>query len=144
MDINELLNKKGQFVSFKTERNLKVKKNQTPIVKVSEFIARIGVDYDNMQSVKTKRENGELPEENQGLAWGEWVKFPYLIAHKDQFYLRCSTTKNSHQKGKVKYYRNGVEISKEEAKAASLASEFYDKEDQDVFNIKVSSIIEAK
>ncbi len=144
MDITELLNKKGQFVSFTTERQLKVKKNQPPITKISSFIARIGVDYDHMQSVKLKRENGELPEENQGLSWGSWVKFPYLIAHKNEFYLRCSTTKNSNQKGKVKYIRNGVEISREEAKAASLASEFYDKDDQDVFNIKVSSIVEAK
>lgn len=144
MDITELLSKKGQFVSFTTERQLKVKKNQTPITKISNFIARIGVDYDKMQSVKDKRESGDLPEENQGLSWGEWVKFPYLITHKNEFYLRCSTTKNSNQKGKVKYLRDGVEISKEEAKAASLASEFYDKGDQDVFNIKVSSIVEVK
>jgi hypothetical protein len=142
--ITELLNKKGQFVSLGTKRPLKVKKGQTPIEKVSQFVARIGVEYDNMQSVKDKRESGELPEENAGLPWGEWVKYPYLISHKNEFYIRCSTTKNGSQKAKTHYYREGLEISIDDAKSAALASEFREKDNLDVFTIKVSSIIEIK
>jgi hypothetical protein len=141
--ITELLNKKGQFVHFVTKRPLKVKKGQSPIEKISEFVARIGVNYDNIHNVIEKRETGELPEVNQGLPWGEWVKFPYIISHNDNLYIRCSRSNNSHQKSKVKYIRNGIEISADEAKAAALASEFKDN-DNDVFNIKVSSIVEIK
>jgi hypothetical protein len=142
--ITELLNKKGQFVSFKTQKNLKVRKGQTPILKISEFVARIGVEYDNIKRVQEKRESGELPEENQGLPWGQWVKYPYLISHKDEFYIRCSKTNNGKQPPKVKYIRDGVEITRYDAMQAALASEFSDKADIDVFNIKVSSILEIK
>lgn len=143
VSIESLLSKKGQFVSFKTERAMKTKKGQAPITKVSQFVARVGVIYDNMKAVKGKRADGTLPEENQGLPWGTWLQFPYLITHKDALYLRCSDTKNSGQKGKVHYYRDGVEISIDDAKKSCLASEFYEKDD-DVFNIKVDSIVEAK
>ena len=37
--------------------------------------------------------------------------------------------------------RNGVEISKDEAKADALASEFYEK-DSEVFTVKIESILE--
>ena len=141
--IESLLAKKGQFVSFKTERSMKVRKGQTPIVKISEFVARVGVTYDNMKSVKEKRSDGTLPEDNQGLPWGTWVNFPYLIEHKNALYLRCSATQNKEQHGKVQFYRDGVEISRDEAKSACLASEFASKSDGDVFNIKVDSIIDA-
>lgn len=144
VSIESLLAKKGQFVSFKTERTMKTKKGQAPITKVSEFVARVGVIYDNMKSVQEKRDDGTLPEKNQGLPWGTWLDFPYLIQHKDALYLRCSVTKNKEQHGKVHYFRNGEEISMDEAKTACLASEFYPKDDGDVFNIKVDSIIEAK
>lgn len=144
VSLDSLLSKKGQFVSFKTERTMKTKKGQEPITKISEFVARVGVAYDNMKSVQTKREDGTLPEENQGLPWGKWVNFPYVIEHKDALYLRCSATKNKDQSGKVHYFRNGVEISRDEAKSACLASEFTTKDDADIFNIKVDSIIEAR
>lgn len=143
ISIDSLLNKKGQYVTFKTERPMKVRKGQESITKVSEFVARIGVVYDNMKSVIQKREDGSLPEENQGLPWGKWVKFPYLIEHKDTMYIRCSATKNSMQSGKVVYYRNGEEINVDEVKKSCLASEFSKSEPSDIFNVKVDSILEV-
>ena len=143
VSIESLLAKKGQYVTFKTERTMKVRKGQSPITKISEFVARVGVTYDNMKAVKQKRSDGTLPEENQGLPWGKWVTFPYVIEHKDALYLRCSATQNKEQTGKVHYFRNGEEISRDEAQSACLASEFAPKSDGDVFNIKVDSIIDA-
>ena len=145
MNIDDILNKKGQFVSFITEKQMKVKKGQEPIIKHSEFVGRIGVEYDNMNSVKEKRDSGELPEENQGLPWGKWVNYPYTIEHNGNLYIRVSTTKNKSQKGKIKFYRNGIEISVEEAKQACLASEFpKNKSDLDIFNLNVDNIIKIK
>lgn len=141
--VTYLLTKKGQFVSFNTVRDMKVRKGVDPIRKESEFVARIGVAYDNIKNVQEKREDGRLPEENQGLPWGTWAHFPYVIEHKSEYYVRCSVAKGT--VGKAHFFQNGVEISREEAKAACLASEFKEKTgDEDIFNIKASSIISAK
>jgi hypothetical protein len=144
-NVNYLLAKKGQIVSFHTVRDMKVRKGQDPIQKESWFLARVGVAYDNIQNVKDKREDGRLPEENAGLPWGQWLEFPYVIGHKGEEYVRCSTLKNSKVKGRVVYTRHGVEISRDEAVRACLASEFKERnDDSDVFNIKASSILEVK
>lgn len=140
IDWRQLLSRKGQICTFTTTRDLKVRKGQDPIKKTSTFQARVGVNYDNIQAVKEKRANGELPAENQGLPWGTWAAFPYVIEHKDEFYFRCTTIRNNFIP-KTEYTRNGQVISKEEAQAAALASEFREGEPSDVFNIKVSSIL---
>ncbi len=139
----QLLDRKGQICTFTTTRELKVRKGQDPIKKTSTFQARVGVNYDNIQAVKEKRANGELPAENQGLPWGTWAAFPYVIEHKGEYYFRCTSIRNNFIP-KTEFTRNGQVISKEEAQAAALASEFREGEPSEVFNIKVSSILEVK
>lgn len=141
--LDTLLSRKGQIVTVETERSMKVRKNQEPILKQSEFQCRVGVNYDNIASVKEGRANGEKPAENAGLPWGEWVVFPYVIAHKGEYYVRCTVVRNNFRKA-AKFIRGGVEISKEEAQIACLASEFSEGGDNEVFNIKVSSIRSVK
>jgi hypothetical protein len=141
--LDTLLSRKGQIVTVETERSMKVRKNQEPILKQSEFQCRVGVNYDNIASVKEGRANGEKPAENAGLPWGEWVVFPYVIAHKGEYYVRCTVVRNNFRKA-AKFIRGGVEISKEEAQVACLASEFSEGGDNEVFNIKVSSIRSVK
>jgi hypothetical protein len=133
---------KGQFASLRTVRPIKVRKGKAEILKDSTFTCRVGVNYDNIAAVKEGREDGTLPSENAGLPWGEWLVFPYVIAHKGCHYFRCTTVHNEHAIPKVRFLRNGVEISKDEAKADALASEFYDKDDTEVFTVKVESITE--
>ncbi len=141
--VQSILALKGQFVRFKTSRPLKVRKGQDAIVKVSEFTARVGVDYDNIKAVVEKREANILPAENQGLPWGEWLIFPHLIAHKGCHYLRCTAVNgNASCVPTVQFLRNGQPITREEAQAAALASEFRE-DDRDVFTIKVESILEV-
>lgn len=140
---NLLMSRKGQIVTLVTERPLKVRKNQEAITKRSEFQCRVGVTYDNIQAVKDKRATGELPAVNAGLPWGEWVDFPYVIAHKGEYYLRCTMLRNAFRKAPT-YTRNGVEITAAEAQLAALASEFGQGDNNDVFNIKVSSIREVR
>lgn len=142
--LDTLMSKKGQIVTMCTVRPAKVRKGRDPIEKHSQFQCRVGVNYDNIAAVKEKRESGELPKENAGLPWGQWHVFPYVIEHKGEYYFRCTTLNGGHR-WPAKYYRNGVEISAEEAKADCLASEFSEKKSiSDVFTIKVSSIVEVK
>lgn len=141
--LDTLLSRKGQIVTMLTERDCKVRKGRDPIRKRSEFQCRVGVNYDNIATVIQGRANGEKPAENQGLPWGEWALFPYIITHKGEYYFRCTTLNNAFRKAPI-YTRNGQVISKEEAQLDCLASEFSDSDQGEVFNIKVSSLIEVK
>lgn len=140
--VADLLAIRGQIVTLKTVRTMKVRKGQPEVLKESTFQTRLGVNYDNIASVQEKREEGKLPEENAGLQWGEWLIFPHIIAHKGNHYYRC-TRVNSGFIPKVCYYQNGKEISKDEAKAVCLANEFREGQDNEVFTIKVESIVEV-
>jgi hypothetical protein len=141
--VHRLMALKGQFASLRTVRPLKVRKGRTEILKDSIFVCRIGVNYDNIGAVKEGRADGTLPAENAGLPWGEWLVFPYVIGHKGNHYFRCTSVNgNDSCIPKVRFLRNGVEISKEEAQVDALASEFSEKEDREVFTVKVESIIE--
>lgn len=142
MNIDTILSKKGTIVTVTAEKTMKVKKGNAPIQKISTFQARLGVTYDNMKSVQEKREDGRLPEENQGLPWGRWKTFPYVIEHKGKEYIRFSKV-NSSVPHKTVYLRDGQEISLDEVKRVALASEF-NKSDLDCFNIPADNIIELK
>lgn len=148
-NVQRLLNvPRGRIVRINTLRPMKMRQRATDsgkpvdvqLFKSSTFSVRIGVDYENIASVKEKTEAGER-EANGSLPWGEWVAFPYLIGHKGSLYLRC--TKMPGNASSVIYAQIGeqmVECSREEAQALCLASEFADKEDSPVFNIKVETI----
>lgn len=140
--VASLLTLKGQICTLQTVRNMKVRKGQPEVLKQSSFQCRIGVSYDNIASVIEKRENGQLPAENAGLPWGEWIQFPHLISHNGNHYLRC-TKISSNFIPKTCFYQNGKEISKDEAKIVCLASEFREDQDNEVFTIKVESIVEV-
>jgi hypothetical protein len=141
--LDTLLSRKEQIVTVSTERSMKVRKGQDAILKRSEFQCLVGVVYDTIPEVVAKRESGELPAENQGLPWGEWAEFPYVIHHKGEYYVRCTVAHTAFQR-KAEFIRNGAVISREEAKEACLASEFREGDDSVIFNIKVSSIRDLK
>ena len=141
--LDTLTSRKGQIVTIQTRRAMKVRKGQDPIQKSSEFQCRVGVNYDNIKAVQEKRAEGTLPKENAGLPWGEWVDFPYFIAHKGEYYVRCTVLRNAHRRAPV-FTRNGSEITKEAAQVACLASEFREGDDNDVFTIKLSAITGVK
>lgn len=142
--LDTLMSRKGQIVTVQTVRPLKVRKGMPEILKHSEFQCRVGVTYDNIGAVQEKRESGELPAENQGLPWGEWETFPYVIAHKGERYVRCTMLRNNFFRAPV-FTVNGETISREDAERMALASEFRKDEDgPDVFNIKLSSVINVK
>jgi hypothetical protein len=141
-----LLSRKGQIATIHSKRTMKVRKKFEElgiIEKESTFQVRVGVNYDNIQVVKDKRQTGELPEENAGLPWGTWAEFPYVIEHKNEYYVRCTLLRNNFVPTTL-YWRNGMQITAEEAQEACLASEFKEDRTNDVFNIKVASILDVK
>jgi len=140
--IQKLLTKKGQIATMTTERPMKVRKGQPSIIKTSTFQARIGVDYNNIKAVKEKRESGVLAAVPQELPYGKWLVFPYIIETETDYQVRCSKF-SSNFKPRTVYKRAGVEISKDEAAVACLASEFKENTSE-VFNIKISSILDVK
>lgn len=134
--------KKGTFTAMTWERPVKMKKAYATenVVKRSQGVVRLGIEYDNMQAVQDKRNNGELPTENQGLKWGVWEEYPYIISHKDRKYLRCATSQNN--KIKTAYFKDGKEISFDSIADMVLASEKKDTGDNDVFTIDIENIVQ--
>jgi hypothetical protein len=143
-EILQLLNKKrGTIATLTTLRPMKVRKNKEPIMKLSTFQCRVGVEYDNIKAVQDKRASGELPAVNAGLPWGEWFDYPHIIEHKGEYYYRCTRVRNDFVP-QVEYTRNGIQITKAEAELDCLASEFRGDTDNEVFTIKVQSLQQVK
>jgi hypothetical protein len=134
--------KKGTFIKVIWHRQCKTKKayNDEKIIKHCAVTARIGVTYDNIGNVQIKRENGELPAENQGLPWGTWVMFPYIIEHKGNYYLRLSLANdNPIHTRYTDTNNNGVTFAEVENKL--LASEKPKKDNRpDVLTINIENI----
>jgi hypothetical protein len=139
-----LLSRKGHIVTVNARRKMKVRAKIAQVVeKESIFQAQVGVNYDNKKSVIEKRESGELPAENAGLPWGEWLQLPYVITHKGKLYFRFSTVKNSFIPS-VRYFIDGKEAEKSEVVPLCLGSEFTEKEDRDCFTFHLGDILSAK
>ena len=139
-----LMSRKGQIVTVTTTRPVKMRKGQPEVTKTSQFQCRVGVNYDNIASVKEGRANGELPAENAGLPWGEWLEFPYTIGHKGETYVRCTMLNNGFRRAPVFALADGTEVDKDTVRQGALASEFREGDDNAVFNIKVGSLVEVK
>ena len=86
--LSNVLAKKGQFGRATYQKRLKTRKGSAHVIeKRTSMTIRAGIDYDNLSAVKEKRANGDLPEVNNGLPWGSWVCFPYIISHNDKHYI---------------------------------------------------------
>ena len=124
MNYNDILKKVatfkgGTFGEVEFSRECKTLKNVTEkITKDTKMQVRFGVTYDNMGRVQEKRENGELPKENQGLAPNEvWEIYPYIIKNEvnGQRYLRIyPRIEDGKVSAKTTYRLNGQEIKKSE------------------------------
>lgn len=115
---------KGANIIIEWERNGKTRKGVVEqITKKVRMVGRIGIEYDNIGAVQEKRENGELPAENQGLKWGEFEIYPYLIAHKGNKYVRLYKGTSDKVQPKVVWFKNGQEVEIGEIAPLLLKSE---------------------
>ena len=140
--VHRLMSLKGQFCSITTRRSIKVKKGVAECIKESRFTVRIGISYDAQKAVIEKRENGELPAENAGLIGRIWVVENYILqsVKSGKYLVRCTPVHSDSVKRSVSFYRNGKEITHEEAEIGAYASEFSERVPTDAFDITVDNI----
>lgn len=107
-------NRKGQFVKLNWRRSVRTAATfkHHSIQKETTVVCRTGIEYDNMKSTQEKRATGELPPVNQGLQWGTWKEYPFVIEHNGQDYARIYAAVNS--KPERRYYKDGEEINRKE------------------------------
>lgn len=135
--------KKGAFHLIVGRRPMKLKKGvEGNFEKETHFNCRLGVIYDNLASTKEGRENGSLPAENAGLKGFDWSIAPYtLTATKSgKKYLRCYPTHNDNLKTVMKFFKNGVEVTKEEVEPFVLSGECDDSQISAVKNYPIEYI----
>lgn len=119
-----LMQARGGFVGMSWERPCKTRAafKHLNLVKRVSCVGRVGLNHENRQAVQDARASGELPSENQGLPWGEWLLAPYFITHRGALYVRLYPVEGSTPK--AVFLHDGNEVSKESLRAYLLASEF--------------------
>lgn len=131
---------KGANIVLEWTRDAKTRKGTAgKVEKHVRMVGRIGVEYDNLNDVQEKRESGELPPVNQGLPWGEWEEYPFLIAHKGKHYLRMYKGTSVVHVPKVEWRLNGQPVPREMVEPFLLASETAEKEG-DCFTCSVENL----
>jgi len=156
---------KGANVILEWVRPCKVKKSVTDnITKSVRMVGRTQIDYDNQKAVQEKRENGDLPAENQGLSWGFFPDYDnepwhiclnqgvkktledgtpnpeyYKVTDSTTHYVRLYNGTSKNVKAESHFFRNGQEVTMEDIKTEVLASE-KDKPHGDCFNCKVENM----
>lgn len=138
--IDAFLACKGQFasVTFKSNPKPAAEFKGTNLEKVVTNTFRAGVNFANLASVKEGIANNERGEV-QPLAWGEWVNFPFVIAHKGERFLRLTS---AGKKAFVVFKVNGVVVSKEEFESFLVPSaRSENKTPTEVISIKESNLI---
>ena len=112
--IENILKSKGQFVGvrFQSEGKPSASFKNFKLRKETHAVVRAGIDYENIAKVKADRASGEKDATPNGLPWGNWFKFPYIIENKGAFYIRLYPSTNNIPK--VKYFVNDKEVTKQE------------------------------
>lgn len=116
------------------------------IQKVVSAIVRLGVAYSHIQveSIQARKVvDGEGKPISEQLPWGEWdPDCRYLIAHKGNYYLRCTVSRSPNHHRSVKYLLDGVEVAKEEIMPLTRASEWTPRDKEEyVFNPKIENVL---
>lgn len=115
------------------------------IQRMVSAVVRLGVAYshiqlESIQNRNTVSENGQLVTEQ--LPWGTWdIDCPYLIEHKGNYYLRCTASRSPNHHRHVRYFLDGVEVTKEDLIPLTRPSEWTPKAEEVVFNPKIENII---
>ncbi len=152
MNANEIVNalkgKSGRHVPAVWEKKMKTLKGVTlPITKKTTAYVRAGIDYANLSTVKEGVESGERGDV-QGLPWGEWELFPFIIRHTPKGasvsfqYVRLYPAVFDNLKTTVQYFIDGHPAKLEQVKPLCLASEFRDEEKEiTCFTLRAENIL---
>lgn len=113
VNIEKFMECKGSFLAvvFTTEKKPAAAHKGVRLTKRVSMVARAGIDYANLATVREGIANGERGEV-QSLPWGEWFAAPYVIRHNGGFYFRLYPVAGSVPS--VVYMVNGVTVSRED------------------------------
>lgn len=129
-------------ISFKSEVPVNKDYKGHTVTKIVSAVTRLGVCYAhiNADTIKYRPVDSNAPDQ---LPWGEWdEECPYLIKHKDAYYLRCTISRAPNHHRHVKYFVDGVEVSKEVAKIYTRPSEWTPKDKEEyVYNPKLENVL---
>ena len=126
--------KKGRYIKFTKTKDL-----GNGIIKESDMVIRLGVNYANMEINKDR--------EIQPLKWGSWVDGleGLVLEHKGNYYLRITSTDPSHPESgadvvATRYSLNGRNISKDEVINLVDGKNLVSKASS-VYNVKFENIV---
>lgn len=118
---------KGANIILEWERPVKVKKSYdgAPITKKVRMVGRTGIDYENIQAVKDKRESGELPSEGTGSWFHHDEEVKGIVYHNktEAAYVQLFTGTSKKVKPSAEFLVNGEVVQKDEIAPFLLASE---------------------
>jgi len=127
--------KKGTFMKLSVRRPMKMKKGQPQLFKCWSAQVKAGLPYDHLGVVIQGRQDGSLPEENQGLRGDQhWHTFPYVIQKANGSFDYKFTRSGCAKAKSVILDANGNQVDKEVAKEMAYSSEF-SSSDTPVFQI---------
>lgn len=139
---------KGSYIRLgwkSTLGNAAAKKAGNVIIKQTETTGRIGIHYQNIASVKARKEQQE-PSEKTYKVWFKHVEgHPEIVEHlqdASKRYLQIFAVK-PFSYSKVKYFLNGVEISKQDLEATGLCtkSDLAPSSGSELFNIPLDNLL---
>ena len=112
MGIERFMQCAGSFIAvvFTTEKSPRAEFKGTRLAKRVRMVARAGIDFANLSTVRDGIASGERGEV-QPLPWGEWFAFPYVIRHKGNHYFRLYPVAGS--KPTVEYMVDGETVDRE-------------------------------
>lgn len=132
---------KGCNIVCEWKRACKTRKGVSSIVtKHVRMVGRMGIEYDNINDVQEKREEGTLPAVNAGLPWGQWSEYPWLIEHKGKYYLRLYKGTSATTTPEVTFFLEGLEVPKSSVAPLLLASELAE-HDGDCFCCEIGNLM---
>lgn len=142
--------KKGTFVRivYQTELPLTsaAKKSGHVIVKHTEKVVRLGVNYGNIAKVQTAESQRTEPKREYA-PWCHWEIKDVLAKHntKDDYYLSFATVDGKGHHTKNKYFIDGVAASLDDVKESNMILPSYFKSSSDapaVQKVNINNIIQ--
>lgn len=126
--------KKGRYINLTKAKDL-----GKGIVKESDMVIRLGVNYANMQ-VNKDRQTGPLP-------WGHWVEGleNLVVEHKDKYYLRITSVDPANPESgadviATRYLLGGQEITKDQV-IQTIGEGKLEGKASTVYNVKFENIL---
>jgi hypothetical protein len=140
INFESFLAARGNFVkvSFQTEKKPAAAHKGNTLQKFTTGVFRAGINFANLGSVKDAIANGERGAV-QPLPWGEWQQFPYVIKHKESFYLRLYPAKNA--KVETTYLVNGQITTKADFDSYLTPSDAKSPDKFECFTVKCENVI---